>query len=430
MTQPPIGPVNPPEGFDFWFLCLLFVAAVSPPRVCSGPWRRPAAAMAAIGLVATPAASVPWLSLQPTPRGTTCLKFEPGLERLLRLGCPSSSWEDAVAEVPRQGPVVMVNIGANKGYNIAAFLALWTQTPGLSVSAWQDAIVKYAKRYKKGALLSMNFIRCGVCGACSRRKPPKHSRSGGVAHAIELQSANRDLIRNASETTGVAQLVRVHDFAASNQTKEMRFVADKVNSQAGRESTQLCTGKCAGPSKQTKSIQAKTYDDFARDEGIDQAFLVSMDVEGFDPLVIEGMRKSIEARRIALFEFETHSKGYWKHESRSGAPPDEQRALGPILKWVEAAGYECFWQSVGGRLVPASGECWSPGMEQMGWANVLCAHEPAVLARLRAPDLAFRDGAHFVEAWEAAPSHPGGDIAKAVNALRNASHRLLRRGKA
>ena len=272
----------------------------------------------------------------------------------------------------------------------------------MSNKAWAKNVVAYAQQYNKGTLLSQNFVRCGVCNACKRPAPSAHSRTGGVAHAIELNPANQDLIRNVSVLSGVENLVKVHTFAAYNETKEMAFMADKISTQAGRESLQLCH-KCLRrrlPKKKV-AMQAVTIDDFMQREGLNDVYFVSIDVEGFDPVVLEGMRKSIEARRVAVFEFETHTKAFWQHLTTptEDIQPREQRHLHTLLAWISAAGYECFWQSFDGRLVPASGECWTPGMARVGWANMLCAHEPAVLTRLKAPDLSFQQSSQFMEAW-------------------------------
>ena len=75
----------------------------------------------------------------------------------------------------------------------------------------------------------------------------------------------------------------------------------------------------------------------------------------------------------SCFEFEKVRKAYWSH-----ADPAERRTLRTLLGWLLPLGYQCFWQA-DKYLVPASGACWNDAFEDMGWSNLVCAHQPQVL---------------------------------------------------
>ena len=63
-------------------------------------------------------------------------------------------------------------------------------------------------------------------------------------------------------------------------------------------------------------------------------------------------------------------------------PMDRRRTVRRTLSLFEAAGYSCFWVLLRA-LVPATGACWlSVFDEQPKWSNMLCAHEPPVVAAL------------------------------------------------
>ena len=58
------------------------------------------------------------------------------------------------------------------------------------------------------------------------------------------------------------------------------------------------------------------------------------------------------------------------------------RTVNGTLNMLHAAGYACFWVLTQS-LLPASGVCW---LHEFGgkpsWSNLLCAHEPPVVAAL------------------------------------------------
>jgi hypothetical protein len=105
---------------------------------------------------------------------------------------------------------------------------------------------------------------------------------------------------------------------------------------------------------------------------------VSIDVEGFDALVLEGMARMIRQRRVAILEFEVNDLGYWARAARH-----ERRPLRATLAWLESAGYACFWQ-LPRALVPTTAECFIPGSDRgkLKWTNIVCAHEPHAVAAL------------------------------------------------
>ena len=141
----------------------------------------------------------------------------------------------------------------------------------------------------------------------------------------------------------------------------------------------------------------------------------SIDTEGWDPLVLEGFHKTLAARRVPTVAFEYIARGYWRHpmmrlSPRSRAartpacgeggqfPPMEQRRLGEVLERLTSFGYACFFQVAGGGLVPASVPCWHPRYANVGWANLLCAHEPRVVRLFRrlqpSPAVLVQSGIH------------------------------------
>lgn len=102
---------------------------------------------------------------------------------------------------------------------------------------------------------------------------------------------------------------------------------------------------------------------------------VTVDTEGYDAMVIEGMSKALEHRRIAVLEFEYHGVGAW------GGKNVERRTLKATLEKLHRLSYKCYFATFSS-LLPASGACWQAAFEFNDWSNLVCAHEPEALAVL------------------------------------------------
>ena len=102
----------------------------------------------------------------------------PGCAPLVGEGCPGDSWFDELAQrFPIKSPV-MINVGANKGYAVADFVARHDQSRGVSARAWHRAILNASAIMQSG---NLDHLSCGVCKAC-KRKPPGR-RCGAAADA-------------------------------------------------------------------------------------------------------------------------------------------------------------------------------------------------------------------------------------------------------
>lgn len=272
---------------------------------------------------------------------------------------------------------LVLQVGSNKGYGIAEFLHTWTQR-GVTNRAWYHHIQRFAREVESGFL---KRDACGPCGQCNPRPALKHTRDGGVAHALELLGRNRLLLRNVSSYARVDDLVHVHELVGSNETRQM-WMHDDATQHYGSETGALCERPLASHGC-TQPVRATSLDDFF-DRTFGEAapiYQVLVDTEGWDALVIEGMRRALLAKRVSLLSFEYTYKGFWSTGGTAGTA--NCRALATLLSWLWRAGYSCFWQ---GRrhLVPANGPCLDPPMHgEVGWSTLLCAHEPPVLDVLR-----------------------------------------------
>jgi FkbM family methyltransferase len=144
---------------------------------------------------------------------------------------------------------------------------------------------------------------CGGCSECHERRPPKkHGRDGGVVHALELMPRNRELLRNISRRANVSDIVYIHALAGANATATVRLSG--AEGKLGEETGAACMPGAAC----TRSMEAVALDDFFERIGAAWVDMVVVDTEGWDALVVEGMRRSLAARRVGVFTFEFNYK--------------------------------------------------------------------------------------------------------------------------
>ena len=285
-----------------------------------------------------------------------------------RSGCPSGRWQDSIADVLVQRSIgnaslLFINVGANKGYNVAEFMQRFHRRGQLrSSEQWHAALLKGSKgqgRVRYG---------CGLCNACRARPPKSRHHVHVEAHAIEMVDVNAKALQRLFTSFAVPGVV--HHLAVSNYTGH---ATHRPAAAIGLEHYEL--GK--GPA--TKRVPCTTLDSFAASRlGREQEVgLLSIDAEGQDALVLEGADALLAARRVAVLEFEFIARGFWRNDH-----PD-QRRLKPTLTRLEAHGYRCFWQGENGVLAPASGPYWCDEFQFKVRSNLVCSHLPTVVNTFR-----------------------------------------------
>ena len=96
---------------------------------------------------------------------------------------------------------------------------------------------------------------------------------------------------------------------------------------------------------------------------------LSLDVEGHDPLVLDGGMETVKNAR--LVEFEYHFRGAWARET-----------LRSRTEQFEGMGFDCYLQGAHGSLWRLTGACFDEAFEVRRWANVVCVSRQ---------DIAWRD---------------------------------------
>ena len=294
------------------------------------------------------------------------------LSSLVRSGrhsnCPSDIWHDRAAPIlasstDASGDVVMLNVGANKGFNLAEWMQRYTSAD-VSNKRWHTLMMKRAEP-------ACELQCCGVCLVCHRKRIRQVTSARLQLHAFELQPSNERLLRQLVALTQAP--VEVHGAAVSNASG---LVYTRDSGRPGYES--VSATRMPKTSRHSIVRNVTTVDAFLSSRRLTRIALVSIDTEGWDAFVMRGMERSLRAKAIDAFEFEY---------TRAWKPHFGEHALAEHLRWLDDLGYTCFWQGNRGALAQANGGCWREedhGRLSHRWSNLVCAHRPDLLAAFRA----------------------------------------------
>lgn len=259
---------------------------------------------------------------------------------------------------------VLLNAGANKGYNMLEFAQRYSASARNLTHKWW---------HKQLRVAGCQMQCCGVCGACSAGEAaPQGSDAKLTMHAFELQNATAVMLRTLVAMSELP--IEVHSMAVSNHTG---FVYTRPDVKAGFEAFGMVR-----PENQRSwhvSRPVTTIDHFMAARRIERAHFVSIDTEGEDSLVLRGMARSLAEKRVDVLEFEYSRK--WKLVLGNSRP------LGPVIEWLRERGYFCFWQGNTGHLAQVSAPCFrEDNFHRFGFtrSNLVCSHRPDILRVFRA----------------------------------------------
>ena len=312
------------------------------------------------------------------------------LRMALNSMCPAQRWLDAITPwLFRQRHLTYLNVGANKGFNVCAMMQRMGLADNYTNRDWRAEMDVYMHAHRMRTCRSKAETDCGksgeglcgVCGACRENVSPVARPKDSAfrqldVHAIELIRENADWLRWAFARFGVRGTILhagASNVSGSTMVRAAKFgdegvfigATSLVSTGADAES-QLAARAQHGYSP----VRLLTIDQYAREEGIRHVHLASIDAEGQDALVLEGMQSLLDAARVDVLEFEYHGFGFWKPGRRS---------LEGTLDWLRQRRepYRCYWQGANSCLAPASPPCWVAAFETRKHSNLVCVREGA-----------------------------------------------------
>ena len=260
--------------------------------------------------------------------------------------------------MPTEGPPLFFDVGANKGYNIAAWTALWMPQLGVNSRTLGEFLRTKLKSY------------CGACEDCKDRrwehlKFTERRNQTMEIHAFEPQPSTFALLNEVQQWMN-ASIMYTHNLALSNETGTI--LQQKCS--AGNEVCALA--RRTHPDQMLSKfvvVNVTTLDRVVELQNISRRIdVLKIDTEGFDPLVIQGAQQILRRQQVRLLLFEYHGIGAWR-----------MTTLKQVLIDLDTKGYQCYQAGQTG-VFRLTG-CWSSKFEVKRWSNVLCVsrREPRLI---------------------------------------------------
>jgi hypothetical protein len=321
--------------------------------------------------------------------------------------CPKEDWLTAMASADPDSNKLMMNIGMNKGYNLAVWANVFQPHLQITPRLWYEHLL---------TVKPVPEQTCGICDDCnqtfasspisSSNYPLLKSNAKLTLIGADLNCANVEGVekvfldisskRNTSSVSLFTACAGLSNASSSVIITQCPFGYEQCGINVTYEGETLSTKQVevpittvdelmksfltkilreSQPRKTASDLYSKENNNF-RTRSIKRYFQISqtkpypyhplidillIDTEGNDYLVIKGAQKLIQARSIRVIVFEYHFKLPWGEMKLENA-----------VKEMDEFGYECYFQGFG-RLWKLTGRnCWHATYEFHKWSNVMC----------------------------------------------------------
>lgn len=320
----------------------------------------------ALDLEQTDSDPVPVSLEDSTHRPHACKYFTPWMGEAT---CPDRQWIEAMVKVDPSPGKVILDIGCNRGDNAVKWMELYDLSP---MPLW--SLNKFRGVIK-------DILPTNETDACGPVVPPvkaaRHhhpnaylsSRSSPRVVCIESEKTKIDALMQASAALGYGvgtasgSLHIVHAFVENNAS------TTATASAAGKQ-TAKTNSSLYGPNQPPYNINAsvstveaphKSVDQIMSELEIPRVDIMTMDLYGTDPDVLQGAEKTLRFARY--LEFGVHPAQHIKSWSST--------TLHNVVTDLDRQGFDCFFAGNRGRLMPIK-TCWKKEFERVGEAKVAC----------------------------------------------------------
>lgn len=280
--------------------------------------------------------------------------------------CPASDWLDRVAPLLSRdaGPsgLTLLNAGANKGFTTALLLQRFGGA-NFTNAHWLAALRMYAGKSP------ITTHVCGVCCACVEPPPPLAAVRDSLpvnVYAFEPLRKNFGFLKHAFERFSTPRAFASVQHAALGNQRNTTVAIPDAGIVMGKENVGPKLMGDGGRPAGSISVPVIVLDDWLKERSIDRVDLALFDAEGWDNLILDGLKDSLAAQRVVVFEFEASYHSRWEAAGT--------RTLNQTLAWLGSMEYDCFFEYDNGCLAPAGPPCQPPWPAlSRTIQNVVCA---------------------------------------------------------
>ncbi|KAI9031373.1 hypothetical protein DFJ74DRAFT_655509 [Hyaloraphidium curvatum] len=280
-------------------------------------------------------------------------------------GCPTDALWDALAAAGPP-PKALVNVGCNRGYNLAGWLGRYAPAAGIvDGRSWLRALE--AVKNTSGPVLKEG--QCGACGNCREKygaRDPAPAEPPRIA-CMDAAVANVGLVNRILAHLGLAEPrqgvpridVSLLAFAGPGPANRTLYFP-----RVPEGDPRGILG--ADPGNDSDPVPVSTVDEWharASAAGFPgEIDLLEVDAEGLDPAILRGAAGTLSSGAVRAVLFEHNTMGQWTNEP-----------LKRTVDLLEGTGMACYLLSKRKRVWRIGGCDW---IEDLGkkrkWANVMC----------------------------------------------------------
>lgn len=261
----------------------------------------------------------------------------------------------------------MLNVGANKGYDVRSFIERFDANWSVSGHQWAQSL---ARHNTTGQL-------CGACGACGERprwRSPSNVKMGTVL-AVEAEPKNAELLGKLFEAHALhARDVRVlHAVATGPSARATSFVP--IMQEIGMEIARPVEEKPEAEAGPFSLVPTTTVDQLLASQGLKTVDLCLIDTEGHDHAVLRGAENALRTQSLTIVAFEYG--GLWCFRQ----PNNACIRLEPLIAFLASFAYSCWWLGNEGDVARIDPTC--EDVSTRRWANIGCMADAGLIAKMQ-----------------------------------------------
>lgn len=254
-----------------------------------------------------------------------------------------------------KSPFLSYFIGCNKAIDAVNALRMGSKNPKHDLSMWKT----HLQKGREGTFAGSSCRQFDKDQVRHESTAPQEAQ----VHCFEpIPNTFAELNRTKQELGWGDELVLARSAFSS---KAGLLMVPKVDAMVGVENKGIdkMMGECAqvvsARNDNCEGVPILTLDDYHQQHKHGKIHYLSVDVEGFDFLVLQGGMKVLKDN-VQYLEFEYNWVGPWK-----------QKALAEVIGDLDAIGFTCYWPGVDGNIWRITG-CWLEHYSFHHWSNVAC----------------------------------------------------------
>jgi len=261
----------------------------------------------------------------------------------------------------------MLNIGANKGYDVRSFIERFDARWTVSSRSWAQSLARH----------NVTDQVCGACGACGERPRWRaFDANAGAVVAVEAEPQNARLLSKLfaehamrGRDVRVLQAVVTGPFAsAASFVPIMREIGSETTRPVEKAEIRK------GSRKQFSRVRTTTIDDIIASQALQRVDLCLIDTEGMEHAVLRGAEGALRAQLLKVVAFEY--SGLWCFRQ----PNNACIRLEPVISFLASFAYSCWWLGNDGSVARIDPACEDASTRR--WSNVGCVADPGLVAKM------------------------------------------------